>query len=71
MAKDHGVDLVFTIELRDLGTYGFLLPETQVSALFVSTPSCCSTISYIRSLTSDNKSNFYSYLYTGKDFLFN
>jgi len=31
MAKDHGVDLVFTIELRDLGTYGFLLPENQIN----------------------------------------
>jgi len=37
MSKDHGVDLAFTIELRDTGRYGFLLPENQIS------PSCIET----------------------------
>ena len=30
MSKDHGVNISYTIELRDLGRYGFLLPENQV-----------------------------------------
>lgn len=34
MSKDHGVDLSFTIELRDTGRYGFILPESQIQ------PSC-------------------------------
>jgi len=34
MSKDHGVALSFTIELRDEGRYGFLLPESQIQ------PSC-------------------------------
>merc|ERR1712071_354630 len=30
-AYDHaGMDLVYTIELRDTGTYGFILPEDQI-----------------------------------------
>ena len=37
MSKDHGVDLAFTIELRDEGRYGFLLPENQIA------PSCAET----------------------------
>ena len=29
-AHGNGYDLSFTIELRDTGTYGFLLPENQI-----------------------------------------
>ena len=36
MSYDHGSKLAFTIELRDQGRYGFLLPENQVSFL-----NCC------------------------------
>merc|ERR1712135_27905 len=34
MSYDHGSKLAFTIELRDQGRYGFLLPENQIQ------PSC-------------------------------
>merc|ERR1712135_150101 len=34
MSYDHGSKLAFTIELRDQGRYGFLLPENQIE------PSC-------------------------------
>ena len=30
MALDHSIPLSWTIELRDTGEYGFLLPEDQV-----------------------------------------
>jgi len=30
MAKDHSVPISYTIELRDTGRYGFILPEDQV-----------------------------------------
>nr|XP_002131554.1 carboxypeptidase B-like [Ciona intestinalis] len=33
-SKDFGVPLVYTIELRDTGRYGFILPESQIA------PSC-------------------------------
>ena len=33
MAKDYGVPLSYTIELRDTGRFGFLLPEIQVRLL--------------------------------------
>lgn len=28
--KDVGIDLVYTLEMRDAGIYGFLLPEGKV-----------------------------------------
>lgn len=32
--KDVGIDLVYTLEMRDAGKYGFLLPDDQIEPAF-------------------------------------
>ena len=32
--KDVGIDLVYTLEMRDSGRYGFLLPDDQIEPAF-------------------------------------
>lgn len=32
--KDVGIDLVYTLEMRDSGLYGFLLPDDQIEPAF-------------------------------------
>uniref|UniRef100_H2Z179 Peptidase M14 domain-containing protein n=1 Tax=Ciona savignyi TaxID=51511 RepID=H2Z179_CIOSA len=47
MAYNHGIPLSWTVELRDTGRYGFLLPESQISG------TCTETFQAVSSIFED------------------
>lgn len=46
-ARDIGIPFSYTFELRDNGTYGFVLPETQIQ------PTCEETMEAVLSILDD------------------
>lgn len=52
-AYDQGIKYSFTLELRDTGTYGFLLPESQIR------PTCEETMLAVKYIANYVQKNLY------------
>lgn len=52
-AYDQGIKYSFTLELRDTGTYGFLLPESQIR------PTCEETMLAVKYIANYVRKNLY------------